>query len=62
MMLQQLGRRLRIETGGRLVEDRDLRILHQDFGEAEPLPHAARERLDALVGDVGQADMRRATP
>ena len=55
--LQQLDRRLRIEAGGRLVEDRDLRVLHQDFGKAEPLPHAARERRDPLVGDVVQPDV-----
>ena len=47
--------------GGRLVEDRDLRVLHQDFGKAEPLAHAAREGLDPLVGDVRQSDMRRAS-
>ncbi len=48
---------LRVETGGRLVEDRDLRLLHQDFGEAQPLPHAAREGRDALVGDIQEPDM-----
>ena len=31
--IEQLDRRLRIETRGRLVEDRDLRVLHQDFGK-----------------------------
>ena len=30
--------------------------LHEDLGEAEPLPHAAREGLDALLGDVGEPD------
>ncbi len=47
---------VRIESGGRLVEDRDLRALHQDFGKAEPLTHAAREGGHALVGEFGQAD------
>ena len=55
--LQQLDRRLRVETGGRLVEDRDLRILQQDLRDPEPLPHAARERRDPPVGDVVQPDM-----
>ena len=50
--VEQLDGRLRIETGGRLVENRDLRILHQDLGEAETLAHAAGEGLDALVGDI----------
>ena len=31
-------------------------VLHQDFGKAEPLAHAAREGADALVADVGEAD------
>ncbi len=57
MMLEQFGGRLRIETGGRFVEDGDLRILHQDLGQAEALPHAAGEGLDGLVGDIAQADM-----
>ncbi len=57
MIVEQLQRRLRIEAGGRLVEDRDLGVLHQDLGEAEPLPHAAREGLDPLVGDIVQADV-----
>ena len=57
---EQLVRGLRIETRRRLVEDRDLRILHQDFGKAQPLAHAAREGRDALVGDVQEPDMRRA--
>ena len=56
--VQQLDGRLRIEARGRLVEDGDLRVLHQDLGEAEPLAHAARERRHPLVGDVGQPDMR----
>ena len=47
---------MRIEPRRRLVEDGDLRALHQDFGQAEPLPHAAREGADALVGDFGKAD------
>ena len=30
--VEQLDRRLRVEAGGRLVEDRDRRLLHQDLG------------------------------
>ena len=53
---EQLGGGLRIEARRRLVEDRDLRALHQDFGKPEPLPHAAREGADALVGNIGKTD------
>ena len=58
MISSSSTRGLRIEAGGRLVEDRDLRVLHQDLGEPEPLAHAAREGRDALVDDVGEPDMR----
>jgi hypothetical protein len=50
--VEQLDGRLRIEAGGRLVEDGDLRLFHQDFGKPEPLAHAAREGGDALVSHV----------
>src|SRR5579883_952844 len=53
---EKLGRGLRIETGCRLVENGDLRALHQDFGKAEPLPHAAREGADSFLRHVGQAN------
>ena len=56
--VEELDRRLRVESRGRLVEDRDLGLLHQDLGEAEALAHAAREGGDALVGDVGQPHPR----
>ena len=39
--LEQLDGGLRVETRRRFVEDRDLRLLHQDFGDAESLAHAA---------------------
>ena len=58
MMLSSSTRGLRVETRRRLVEDRDLRVLHQDFGKPEPLAHAAREGRDALVRHVGEPDMR----
>jgi hypothetical protein len=55
--VEQFCRRLRVETGGRLVEDRDLRLFHQDFSKAEPLAHAARECPHALVGDIREPNM-----
>ena len=53
---QKLRGRVRIEAGGRLVEDRDRDVLHQDFGKAEPLAHAARERADPLDADIAETD------
>src|SRR5580692_1314490 len=47
---------VRIEARGRLVEDGDLRALHQNLGKAETLPHAAREGGNALVGKLGEPD------
>src|SRR5262249_50934755 len=55
---EQLVRGVRIETGSRLVENRDLRAFHQNFGEAEPLAHAARERADAVFGSLREANAR----
>ena len=55
---EQFSGRVRIETRCRLVEDGDLARLHQDLGQAESLPHAARERADAIFGGLGQANAR----
>src|ERR1700704_2150918 len=55
--LEQLDRRLRVEARGRLVEDRNLRVLHQDLGEPGALAHAAREGLSPLVDHVREPDM-----
>ena len=51
-------RRLRIEPGGRLVENRNLGLLDDDLGKAEPLAHAARECRDPLVRDIEQPHPR----
>ena len=56
--LEEFDRRLRIEAGGRLVEDRDLGALDDDLGQPQPLPHAAREGRDALVRDFREAHAR----
>src|ERR1700685_4351464 len=53
---EQLRGGMRIEARGRLVEDGDLRALHQNLGKAETLPHAAREGGDALVGKFAEPD------
>src|ERR1700735_1815084 len=47
---------MRIEPRSRLIENGDLRALHQDFGKPEPLPHAAREGAHALVREFGKPD------
>src|SRR6185437_5336607 len=49
---EEFDRGLRVEPRSRLVQDRDLRALDDDLGEAEPLAHAAREGRDALVRDI----------
>ena len=46
---------MRIEPRGGLVENRDLRALHQDFREPKALAHAAGEGRDAFVGGFGEA-------
>ena len=38
--------RLRVETGGGLVEEQKLRVIDQRAGEREAPLHAARERVD----------------
>ena len=47
--------RLRVEAGGRLVHDHELRIVDERAREREAPLHAAGERLDARVGATGQA-------
>ena len=40
---------LGVEAGGRLVDDDQLGVADQRLGDAEALPHAAREAGDGLV-------------
>ena len=53
---KELRGRMGIEPRCRLVKDGDLRAFHHDFGEPEPLPHAAREGVDPLVREFGEPD------
>src|SRR5580700_9154487 len=53
---EELRGGVRIEARRRLVENGDLRALHQNLGKAEALPHAAREGGDALIGEFGEPD------
>ena len=47
----------RVDRRRRLVEDQDVGILDQRVGDAEALEHAARVRVDAVVGAIGHADL-----
>ena len=55
--IEDLDHAKRVDGGRRLVEDEDVRRLHQRVRDAEALLHAARVRLDAVVGTVGQTDL-----
>ena len=45
---------LRVEAGGRLVEQQHLGLVDQRPGDREPALHPARERIDARVAPVGE--------
>ena len=45
---------LRVEAGRRLVEQQQLGLVDQRPGDREPPLHAARQRLDPLVGPVAE--------
>jgi hypothetical protein len=42
--------------GGRLVDDDELRVAEQRLGDAEALPHAAREAAEVLLANGMQVD------
>ncbi len=46
----------RVEAGGGLVEEQDLGVVDERVRQAEPLLHAARQRLDVLVALVAEVD------
>ncbi len=52
----------RIERRGRLVEDHEIGPAQQGDAQAEALLHALGERLDPVVGPLGQADELERTP
>ena len=65
--LPQLAARLRIQPGGRLVEEQDVGLAHQRARDRQPLPLAARQLADPRVAllrqlDVGQQRRRPAAP
>ena len=55
----ELAARLRVEAGGRLVEEEQLGIADQRAGEREPLLLPARQRADARVALLLQLHQRR---
>jgi hypothetical protein len=48
--------RLRIDAHGWLVEQNELRIVHERGGEIKTTLHSAGVRHDAIVGAVGEPD------
>src|SRR3989442_5628879 len=53
----QVSPRLRIESGGRLVEEQDLRLVDERGGDTEPLLLAARKLVDLGARLFGQVDL-----
>ena len=49
-------RLLRVEAGGRLVEEQHRRAVDERGGEVEPPAHAARVGADGPVGGVGELE------
>ena len=54
--LRERAHRDRVEAGERLVEDEQLRLVHQRRRELRPLLVAVRELLDLRVGAVGETE------
>nr|BFE76100.1 hypothetical protein GCM10020092_094010 [Actinoplanes digitatis] len=52
----QVGAVLRVEPGGRLVEEEQLRRVDQAHGDVEPAALAAGERGHRPVGDLAEAE------
>jgi hypothetical protein len=52
--LEELARRLRVESRRGLVENGDFDLAHENLGDAEALAHAARVDADRPVGRVRQ--------
>ena len=55
-LVPELAPRLRIDAGGRLVEEQQLRLVEQTRGEREPLLPAARQRTGELSRARGEAE------
>ena len=55
-LVPQLGARLGVQAGGRLVEEQDLGAVDEAHRQVEPALHAARVGLGLAVGGVGEAE------
>jgi hypothetical protein len=55
-LVPQRAAALRVQAGGRLVEEEDRRAVHERERQVEPALHAARVAADLAVGRVGEAD------
>ena len=55
-LLPECRAALRIEAGGRLVEEQDARLVHERQREIEPALHPARVAADAAIGGFGEPD------
>ena len=56
-LVPELGAGLRVQPGGRLVEEEHLRPVDEPERDVEPALHAARVRLGEPVAGPGQADL-----
>ena len=54
--LPELAARQRIDAGGRLVEDQQVRVVDQSAAQAELLLHAAGQLAGRPVGEASQPD------
>ena len=57
-VLPQISAGARIETGGRLVQQQNGRVMKQTLREFQPALHSAGKSLDLFLGTVGEADAR----
>src|SRR5665213_332854 len=51
--LAQLHARARVETGGRFVQNQNVRVINQRAAQADTLLHSFRERLEMFLADAG---------
>ena len=55
-LVPELGARLGVQAGGRLVEEQHLGAVDEAHGQVETALHAARVGLGLAVGGVGEAE------
>ena len=55
-LVPQRGAALRVEAGGRLVQEQQPRAVHEREAEVQPALHPARVAADLAIGRVGQPD------